>query len=241
MESKSMIRENEYVEIVDHYDNLMTSGYYNHEALADSLHRLLGDRRRVLDMGVGTGLLSEKMLELADYEIVGVDFSNRMLDIARERLSNFDVDLVCEDIMEFETEDKFEAIVSTGGAFSIVEEDEEYRICSHITDVAKNEELIGKLYAQLEENGLLAVAIQGPHVSFRREIKDNVFYEQRVTRDGPYADKFYTFSDAQGQVLSEQFCRLLYFDGAQTDKVLREAGFSDGAQVVDEKFLVSTK
>ncbi len=57
---------NEYVEIVKYYDNLLISGYFDFEALSKTLYNLLGGRRKVLDIGVGTGLLTEKMLSLAN-------------------------------------------------------------------------------------------------------------------------------------------------------------------------------
>ena len=125
-ENKQMI--NEYVEIADYYDNVLTSGYYDFDSLSNTLYNLLGARRKVLDIGVGTGLLTEKMLSLANYKIVGVDFSPRMLEIAKKRLAISDVKLICQDITEFETEEKFEAIVSTGGVIATVEEEGEYRI-----------------------------------------------------------------------------------------------------------------
>lgn len=87
MTDKNTTRENEYVEIVEYYDNLVTSGYYDFESLAKNLSNLLGARRKVLDIGIGTGLLSEQMLTLADYEIVGVDFSPKMLEIAQIKVS----------------------------------------------------------------------------------------------------------------------------------------------------------
>ncbi|NES73199.1 MAG: class I SAM-dependent methyltransferase, partial [Okeania sp. SIO2D1] len=57
----------------------MTSGYFDYDSLSNILYNLLGTRRKVLDIGVGTGLLTEKMLSLANYNIVGVDFSPGML------------------------------------------------------------------------------------------------------------------------------------------------------------------
>ncbi|NEO52876.1 MAG: class I SAM-dependent methyltransferase [Okeania sp. SIO3B5] len=142
---------NEYVEIVNYYDNLLTSGYFNYDSLSNILYNLLGTRRKVLDIGIGTGLLTEKMLSLANYNIVGVDFSPRMLEIAKERLGNSDVRLICEDIIKFESKEKFEAIVSTGGVICVVEENGEYRICSHISDPEKNKQLLAKLHSQLDE------------------------------------------------------------------------------------------
>lgn len=238
-ENKQMI--NEYVEIADYYDNVLTSGYYDFDSLSNTLYNLLGARRKVLDIGVGTGLLTEKMLSLANYKIVGVDFSPRMLEIAKKRLAISDVKLICQDITEFETEEKFEAIVSTGGVIATVEEEGEYRIYSHITDPEKNQQLLGKLHSQLDDGGLLALAIQGAHTNYRKEIKDDIFYEQKIKKEGNYIDKWYVFSQANGEVINEQFCRFYFFDGQQTTQALIDAGFQQEYQIIDGKFLVSYK
>lgn len=54
------------------------------EILAEALRRVAGDRefRRVLDLGCGTGLMA-KALEGRAQTMLGVDLSERMLDIAR--------------------------------------------------------------------------------------------------------------------------------------------------------------
>ena len=238
-ENKEMI--NEYVEIANYYDNLLTSGYYNFDDFSNILYNLLGARRKVLDIGVGTGLLTEKMLSLANYKIVGVDFSPRMLEIAKKRLAISDVKLICQDITEFETEERFEAIVSTGGVIAAVEEEGEYRIYSHITDTEKNKQLLAKLHSQLDDGGLLALAIQGPHNNYKKEIKDEIFYEQKIKKEGNYMDKWYVLSQANGEVLNEQFCRFYFFDGRQTTQALIDAGFQQEYQIIDGKFLVSYK
>ncbi|NEQ77715.1 MAG: class I SAM-dependent methyltransferase [Okeania sp. SIO2C9] len=232
---------NEYFEIANYYDNLLTSGYFDYDFLSKTLHNLLGARRKVLDIGVGTGLLTEKMLSLANYNIVGVDFSPRMLEIAKKRLAISDVRLICQDIIKFETEEKFEAIVSTGGVICIVEEDGEYRIFSHITNPEKNKQLLAKLHSHLDEGGLLALGIQRPHTKYKKEIKDKIFYEQKIKKEGNYLDKWYVFSQANGEILSEQFCRFYFFDGLHTAKVLTDAGFQQGYQIIDDKFVVSYK
>jgi tRNA (cmo5U34)-methyltransferase len=44
----------------------------------------------VLDLGIGSGLIAEAVLEaLADAQLVGIDFSNAMIDLAHERLGRF--------------------------------------------------------------------------------------------------------------------------------------------------------
>lgn len=86
---------NEYVEIVDYYDNLLISGYYDFDFFSNILYNLLGVRRKVLDIGVGIGLFIEKMFFLVNYKIVGVDFFFWMLEIVKKRLVILDVKLIC--------------------------------------------------------------------------------------------------------------------------------------------------
>ena len=48
------------------------------------------DNGAVLDLGIGSGLVAEVVLEaLPNAQIVGIDFSDAMLNLARERLSRF--------------------------------------------------------------------------------------------------------------------------------------------------------
>ena len=46
---------------------------------------VLGSRRKVLELGIGTGLLAEKLIEMG-LDISGFDFSTSMLEIAVKRL-----------------------------------------------------------------------------------------------------------------------------------------------------------
>jgi tRNA (cmo5U34)-methyltransferase len=63
-------------------------------------------RDAVLDLGVGSGLVAEAVLDaLPEASLVGVDFSDPMLELARARLDRFGprVRLLCHDLAEIET------------------------------------------------------------------------------------------------------------------------------------------
>ena len=56
----------QYTGITDYYDLLMTQGYYDYEGMAIAVNSLVKDgRKKILELGVETGLLSEKLLALA--------------------------------------------------------------------------------------------------------------------------------------------------------------------------------
>lgn len=185
--------------------------------------------------------MTEQLLSLGDYQITGVDFSPEMLRIARKRLSGRNVTLVCSDIMAFEADAPVEAAVSTGGAVYVVAEEGEFRIYSHVTDRETNERLLVKLNGQLCEDGLLVLAVQGPHTNYTKQLESGVVYDQRVERRGAYLDKWYRFSLPDGSMLTEQFCRFFAFDGLETASALERAGFRAEESVPGSKYLVCRK
>ena len=230
--------ENEYVAIVDYYDNLPAGEYRNFTRMANALHGILGSRRKILDIGIGTGLMAEQLLKLGDYEITGVDFSPRMLRIAQQRLAGKGVTLHCQDVARFETEERYDAIISTGGAIYIVEEEKEYRLYSHLTTQEANLRLLRKLHTQLQPDGVLALGIEGPHTNDKQPMDGGILYEQRVKRYPAHLDKWHTFSRGWGPALAEQFCRFHFWHGMKTMTELNGAGFTLASPHREGHFLV---
>ena len=74
------------------------------------------ERPRVLDVGCGSGRVAEEVLEHGAGAYVGVDFSEPMLDLSRERLARFDVpvDLVLGDFRHVELDGTFEVVLGLG-------------------------------------------------------------------------------------------------------------------------------
>jgi SAM-dependent methyltransferase len=71
---------------------------------------------RVLDVGCGSGRIAENVLEHGASAYVGIDFSEPMLDLARERLQRFEekVELVCGDFRDAPLDGKFEVVLGLG-------------------------------------------------------------------------------------------------------------------------------
>jgi len=69
------------------YDAIVNAGYYDYNAVADSIVEVLSHRRKVLELGIGTGLLAEKLIERG-LDISGFDFSTSMLEIAVKGLGS---------------------------------------------------------------------------------------------------------------------------------------------------------
>jgi SAM-dependent methyltransferase len=74
------------------------------------------ERPRVLDVGCGSGRVAEEVLDHGAGAYVGVDFSEPMLDLSRERLARFEVpvDLVLGDFRHVELDGTFEVVLGLG-------------------------------------------------------------------------------------------------------------------------------
>lgn len=60
---------NEYTGIADYYDLLMTSGYYNYEKIAKAIKTIISKDQKIIEIGVGTGLVLEQLSQLIDSSV----------------------------------------------------------------------------------------------------------------------------------------------------------------------------
>lgn len=106
------------------------------------------DRPKILDIGAGTGILSAYLLEkYPEASITLIDFSEKMLDVARERFSgNENMRYISADYNKIEFQEDFDMVVS---ALSI----------HHLEDGEKKQ-LYKRIYSILRTNGIIVNADQ---------------------------------------------------------------------------------
>ena len=230
--------QNEYIELAQFYDLLMEAGYYDYQAFVNSLALILGNRTKILDVGIGTGLLTEQMLQFQNYAITGVDFSEEMLVKARHRLSDYDINLLHLDIRDYPENESFQAIISSGGAICIShQDDEQYRLYSYCDDKLDHIRLLRKLYNLLDDDGLLIISIQGEHKDYSKAISEDITYSQEINHSGDYMTKWYTFSNKEN-VLARQSVKLVFFDQIEIINSFTEVGFKSLGVDRSNKFYV---
>lgn len=94
--------------------------------LSETEQALLSERNLVLDLGCGTGTLTELMAE-EGYDMMGIDMSPEMLQIAMEKRaeSGHDIMYLCQDMRELELYCTVGTVICVCDSINYVLEDEE--------------------------------------------------------------------------------------------------------------------
>ena len=137
------------------YEQMQKLGYDYHyidfasakkelEFIERALDLKKGDR--VLDLGCGNGRHSILLAELG-YQVIGVDYSKSLLEMAKREAGKRDLDLElrCQDMLTLDESSLYDGVIILDGSFGIFTDSENEDI---IRRVAKALKLGGKLLVQ---------------------------------------------------------------------------------------------
>lgn len=236
---------NDYTGIAECYDLLMRAGYYDHDAMAKAAQSVIGDRKKILELGVGTGLFAESLIGAdVDYEITGVDITTSMLDIARDRIGD-QAELVEADVAAMQLDETFDTAISSGGVWVILDDEDDYLLGTHLASYGDDVSGLRNVADHLEPNGLLLLSIQTMHRDLELQLPEGVVYSQRVSEPSDPADHFfvekeYSFTCGPAE-LGRETLNLGFYRGDGMDLVFDEAGLAFEYMDDDEKFFVYSK
>lgn len=232
---------NTYSGISDYYDVLMTNGYYNYDEITRDLVEVLGSRQRVLELGVGTGLVAEGLLKQnPKLSLTGLDNTESMLAQAKERLKD-KIQYELQDVTTLSLDRTFEASFSVGGCWYFIDCGDRLEFCSHIDDRSTCEESLRRVVEHLEPGGVLSLALQDPHTDYSKPLTDELTYSQAIHNEGDgLFTKQYTFTK-QGDVVAEQFYRYLVVSEEEIHNFFLELGCKPLGLNLTRKFFTYQK
>lgn len=231
---------NDYTDMTEYYDALMTSGYYDYDAIAFSLHSVLEGRNKILELGVGTGLLAEKIIQYnPTCQFTGIDLTASMLAKAEKRLGE-KVHLIQSDVTALELDEKFDAAFGNGGVWGFVNTGEDYILVSHLTGTEQNIKGLQCVARHLKEKALFIMSVQGMHKNIERELPNNIVYSQEVSDKGDYIEKDYFFKKGDF-ILAQQHNRFRLYRGPAIKDLMEEGGFEFQTITPDDRFHVYIK
>lgn len=236
---------NQYTKITKYYDLWVTSGYYDYQTMAQEANQIIGNGRKILELGVGTGLLAQKYLEIdPNCEFTGVDFTASMLEIAQTRLGD-KVKLVEADVVTMDLNQKFEVAISNGGVWGILDLGDQWEFGGHVPGVDQNLQGLKNLSNHLNQDGLLLLHLQKPHNDYDKLLAGGITYSQSIkpieeTSDYRTLRKNYFFTKDQ-EVLAQEEITITCFKADRSKKILSEAGFHFQGTSNTDKFAIYRK
>lgn len=240
--------KNQYTGIAECYDLLMHAGYYDHEAMANAAHSVIGDRTRILELGVGTGLFAQCLLSRRepDCDLTGVDFTSSMLEIAQDRLGD-EAELVEVDVTRMDLGETFDTAISSGGVWVVIDDaDDGLLLGTHLFDYDQEVRGLRNVNQHLESDGLLLLSIQEMHSDLDLQLPEGVVYSQQLSPPQERGDDHFTIQKTyrftrRSEVLAEETLTLGFYRRHVMDAILSEAGFEFHCFDRDRRFFVCSK
>ena len=208
----------DYSNMASYYDVIMTSGYYDYAKIVDNL--VLQDKvEKVLEIGCGTGLILEELAKRkSTIEISGIDLTEPMLAIAKERLKSFkNVALTQQNVCHLSLPSAHDLAFSYGGVwYFVIDGDKEPFLVSHIPDHQANLQGIAKMAEHIASHGTLLLGIQGPHHDYETVISNGMKYSQKIDPTDIGFTKHYYLSDGPNTLMAQTVAYRTYsFDQAK--------------------------
>ncbi len=235
-----------YDSFTDYYDLLMTQGNYDYQGMANAVYSLMKDgQKKILELGVGTGLFAEKLLLLApEVEFTGVDISSSMLNIARKRFGKWGK-LVEADIYDMNLQETFDIAVSNRGVWVISKRGDRTDLRNHTKDIDEDINGLINVAKHLRQDGLFLLSIQGEHKSHQQNLPTGIVYSQEIEKiaendEVESIEKSYFFKK-DGEILAQKKLNFNYIKQWKKEEILEQAGFSFVSVDESQKFHVYRK
>ena len=193
---------------------------YYPEAFGEQLLQWLRENKVTvktgMDLACGTGVLCE-ILQENGIQASGMDFSEGMIEIARERNPEIAYDVA--DMITYRPERQFDLVTCTGDALN------------HIMDLQDVEKIFQNVYAYLKEGGYFIFDILNEHeVStsepFEMDFSDTVRVWFQMTRPGEKQVNLKIRVFENGEEQFEENIRETIHDPAVVCGLLRKCGFA---------------
>ena len=217
----------QYQKLAQYYDEFVQKNR-DYQSIANHLSQIIGENKKLLDIGLGTGLVVENLLKVdLTYNITGVDNSQSLLDIAKEKLGE-KVNLYCQSVSELNIDNIFDVAYSRGGAWTFVKNYNETMLASHILnadDIQKSFHCVAK---HLKAGGLLIISSSNAYGDNLVEL-DNGIIHKRIANTENIDNNLYAILDyffyKDEMLLAKQTLKLRLLGEQELKPMLKTAGF----------------
>ena len=224
---KQIISADLYEGMSDFY-NAFVRRNRDYGAIATELVELLGDWQNILDVGIGTGLLVEQLLQLRPLlQITGVDTSMSLLAQAHACLGT-QVELYCQDVCNLQLDKMFDVAYSRGGAWAFIRDGDDILLASHIPDLGAIQRSFERVAAHLREGGRLIIISSNANHSKSDELDGGVSFGRTVSKNWVDGEQYLVLDYecyTHGRLTGHQRIQMRLLELEYVEGMLRSAGF----------------
>ncbi|NEQ10956.1 MAG: class I SAM-dependent methyltransferase [Moorea sp. SIO4E2] len=229
----------QYQKLAQFYDDFVQKNR-NYDQIATELAELIGDARDILDIGIGTGLVVEHLLQIEPaYKITGIDTSQSLLEQAEKRLGKT-VNLHCQNVSELALDKQFDVVYSRGGAWTFVKDQFETMLASHILSLAEIQKSFDRVAKHIKPDGLLIISSSNAYGNNFVELENGIVHKRIAHTEGN-EDERYTILDylfyQNEKLLAEQKLKLRLISYQTTTKMLSQANFVEESIKAETYFI----
>lgn len=219
--------DDQYAKLSAYYDAFVQKNR-DYSAIARDLAKAIGENKKLLEIGIGTGLIAECLLKSnPDYKITGIDNSESLLQLASKKLGET-VELVCQSVSELSLEKTFDVAYSRGGAWTLVSDGTDIFLASHLLDLSAIQQSFNCVTQHLKVGGQLIISMSNVYGDNLVELDNGVVHKRiantEETNGERYAVMTYLFSKGQ-DILAQQELRLRLLNEEEFSNLLTLAGF----------------
>jgi SAM-dependent methyltransferase len=218
--------------LAKHYDAIVNSGYYDYDKDVSIMKSILGDRKRILELGVGTGNIMIKLAK-AGLMVDGIEPSGTMIKFAREKIKKLglDIGLYQQDVAVLNLSKTYQGVFSHGGVPVYIRTKKGIEFESYLNTLEENEQMLKRIYDILEKNGLFLVSIHAEHTDMGEfRFGDGLRYFPRVIFKGDLIEKTHYLYKGNEPVFEQTFYHRR-FRKETINRILKETGFEILGQI----------
>ncbi|MFH0979103.1 MAG: class I SAM-dependent methyltransferase [Candidatus Woesearchaeota archaeon] len=239
-----MQRNNFYDGIAEFYDRIALGGYCDYKKAISSLEKILGDKKDVLEVSIGTAIIGIELAKLG-YRVEGVDCSRAMIEIARKKIieQNLNLPIYEQNIMEMDTGKTYDAIISHGGFIWHIKD--KPLVETYLEDIWEVAKALKRVNMHLRDNGVFAVNIHQEHdQELVLPIGDGLFYRQSLVWLGEdsFTKNYYVLHvQLADKVIASESSEKVRFQEKDINELYKSAGFRLPKKDEDGLFLTLIK
>jgi len=213
-------------EIAQIYDFWTTHGYYDYKKEAEIIARIIGNRKSIIELGIGTGNTAI-LLAKREYQVSGIDDSPYMLSILADKLKKekLDISFKQQDLRELETDKKYDVALSAGGAFVYIQIDDNLFFDAYFSKQSEIETIFKRVFNLLNPNGLFLGNIQYHGKHFEFSLPDGTKYWFDLKEKSPkHLIKTHNF-EKNGKIYLQKSYNFYRWTKNEIDDLAKKIGF----------------